>query len=202
MSSPRVISTRSLLTTPIWSAEEAELEFADGTVHKREVVRHPGAVGVVAWDRGKVLLIEQYRYAPDARMWELPAGLLDVAGEPASKAAARELAEEASLAAETWRVLVDLHTTPGMSDEAARIFLATDILPAARPAGFTLAAEEADITLKWTPVEQAVDRVMSGAITNPLAVMGILAVAHAERDGFDRLRPADAPWPWRPAHSG
>ena len=90
----------------------------------RDIVSHPGAVGVVAYDGdGRILLLLQYRHAVGQRLWELPAGLLDVAGEAASTAAKRELAEEAGLAADRWETLVDTYTSPGMSNEAIRIFL-------------------------------------------------------------------------------
>ena len=74
----------------------------------REVVVHPGAVGVVAYDeQGRIMMVHQYRHPVGERLWELPAGLLDGPGEPASAAAKRELAEEAGLAATQWDTLVD-----------------------------------------------------------------------------------------------
>src|SRR4051794_19341062 len=96
----------------------------DGSQAFREIVDHPGAVGVLALDsQERVVLVNQYRHAVGRRLDELPAGLLDIAGEPALVAAQRELAEEAGLAAGQWDVLLDLHTSPGFSAEAIRIFL-------------------------------------------------------------------------------
>ena len=74
-----------------------------------------------------MLLIEQYRHPLGRRLWELPAGLMDVDGEPAQTAAARELFEETGFAAEYWSVLVDVATSPGFTEETVRIFLATDL---------------------------------------------------------------------------
>lgn len=167
----------------------------------RDVIAHPGAVGVVAYDdQGRILLLLQYRHAVAGRLWELPAGLLDVSGEPASTAAKRELSEEAGLAAGRWDVLVDTYTSPGMSDEAIRVFLARDIRDSVD--SFERVDEEAELVLEWVPLADAVVRVAQGEITNAMAVAGILAAALAEQTGFSRLRSSDAPWPARPAHAG
>ena len=85
---------------------------------EREYLQHPGAVGIIALDDAdRVALVRQYRHAVRHRLIEPPAGLLDVDGEDPLLAAQRELAEEVGLAAETWHVLVDLFTTPGMLAE-------------------------------------------------------------------------------------
>ncbi|MDX6216314.1 MAG: 8-oxo-dGDP phosphatase, partial [Frankiales bacterium] len=98
-----------------------------GTTSQRDVVLHPGAVGIVALRADEVLLVNQYRHPVGRRLDELPAGLLDVPGEPGLEAAKRELVEEAGLAASSWHVLVDVLTSPGMTDESIRIFLARDV---------------------------------------------------------------------------
>src|SRR5205823_14189584 len=100
----------------------------DGRVAVREVVEHMGAVAVVALDDdGRVVLIRQYRHPTREFLVELPAGLLDVSGEPAVETARRELFEEAALRAATWHTLVDLRSSPGMTDEAVRVYLARDL---------------------------------------------------------------------------
>src|SRR5579875_2594959 len=99
-----------------------------GKTVTREVVEHYGAVAVVALDdEGNIPLVYQYRHPFGRRLWELPAGLLDVDGESPHLTAARELREEAGLQAETWHVLVDLDSTPGFSDESVRVYLATGL---------------------------------------------------------------------------
>jgi ADP-ribose pyrophosphatase len=167
----------------------------------RDVVVHPGAVGVVAIDdQSRVLLLHQYRHPVRQRLWELPAGLLDVQGEPASTAAARELAEEAGIAASRWDTLVDTFTSPGMTNEAIRVFLARDLRVLDEQ--HERVDEEAELEPHWVALDEAVARVMSGEITNAMAVAGLLAAALAERDGFATLRPAGAVWAARPAHAG
>ncbi|MCU1690337.1 MAG: hydrolase [Pseudonocardiales bacterium] len=175
-----------------------EVRMSDGSVAARDIIEHPGAVAVAALDEhDRIVLVRQYRHPVGAFLDELPAGLLDVDGEPALEAAKRELAEEAGLAAAVWHTLVDVHTTPGGSDEAVRVYLARALMPAAA-AGFVLEDEELQITVSRVPLAEAAQRVLSGEITNSLAVAGILAAARVAGAGEAALRPADAAWPARP----
>ena len=108
-----------------------DITAPDGATLQREYLRHPGAVGIIALDAaGRVALVRQYRHAVRHRLLEPPAGLLDVDGEAYVLAAQRELAEEVGLAADTWHVLVDLFTTPGIVAESLRVYLARDLRPA------------------------------------------------------------------------
>jgi ADP-ribose pyrophosphatase len=174
-----------------------DVRMSDGQVVQREVVAHPGAVAIVALDEeGKVVLINQYRPAVKARFDELPAGLLDVDGESALTAAQRELAEETGLAAEEWNVLVDLHSSPGMTDEAVRIYLARGL--SVVDSDFEAEHEEITLSVFREPLSEAVRRVLAGGVTNASAVAGILAAVHGRATGWRDLRPADAPWPARP----
>jgi 8-oxo-dGDP phosphatase len=166
-----------------------------GALATRDVVVHPGAVGIIALDNaGQVLLLQQYRHAVSRLLWEPPAGLLDEPGEDPLEAAKRELYEEAHLQAQRWQVLLDVFTSPGMSDEAVRIYLARDISPADAPR-FVGADEEAHMPTVWLPLDAAVRAAQRGDLHNPLAVMGVLAASAAAREAFAGLRPADAPWP-------
>ncbi|HKC30077.1 MAG TPA: NUDIX hydrolase [Jatrophihabitans sp.] len=169
----------------------------DGSVVEREVVTHPGAVAIVALDDdGRIVLVNQYRAAVRAQLDELPAGLLDVDGESALQAAQRELAEEAGLVADEWNVLLDLYPSPGMSNEAVRVFLARGL--AASDTDFKAEHEESTMTVTREPLAEAVRRVMAGSITNGSTVAGILAAVHGRATGWRDLRPADAGWPARP----
>lgn len=164
----------------------------DTEVAEREVVTHPGAVGVLALDEaGRVLLIRQYRHPVGHLLWEAPAGLRDVDGEPLHATAQRELLEEAGYRAATWHVLVDVFTSPGMTDERMRIFLARDLTET--PTDFQPIHEEADMPVAWVPLDEAVAKVLAGHIHNPTAAMGILAAYAARARGFRDLRAPDAP---------
>ncbi len=194
MSAPhdhRVEDSQTVFEGRIISVRKDIVTMPGATTSQRDYVVHPGAVGAVVLEDGRVLLVNQYRHPVRRRLDELPAGLLDVPGEPALQAAQRELVEEAGLAADTWHVLVDTLTSPGMSDEAIRIFLARDVRVVDRE---VQQHEEADMTSQWVPLEQAVRAVLGGEIENAMAVVGILAADRAQRDGFAGLRPADAPW--------
>ncbi|MFJ2029519.1 NUDIX domain-containing protein [Streptosporangium sp. NPDC087985] len=163
-------------------------------VVNRDYVIHPGSVAVVALDdQDRVLMIRQYRHPVRHLLWELPAGLRDVEGEPLHVGAARELAEEAGYRAETWHTLIDAFISPGMSNERSRIFLARDLSPIPEEElDFVHQHEEIDMPVVWIPLSDAVRRALAGMIHNSQAVAGILAAYAASADGFASLRPADA----------
>lgn len=172
------------------------VEMADG-IAVRDVVVHPGAVGIVALDDDeRVLLVQQYRHPVQHRLWEPPAGLLDVAGEDPLAAAQRELFEEAHVTAGRWDVLLDAFTSPGMTTESVRVYLARDVAAAAGPK-HEGRHEEAAMPVRWVPLDDAAEAVLGGRLHNPMAVMGLLAAARARDGGFTALRPADSPWPAR-----
>jgi 8-oxo-dGDP phosphatase len=175
------------------------VRMPDGSVSARDVVVHPGAVAVVALDdEERVVLVSQWRQPVGALIEELPAGLLDVDGEPALAGARRELYEEAALTAARWHVLVDLHTSPGMTDEAIRIYLARGLADVPAADRFVPEHEEVTMTLRRMPLDDAVAACLAGEITNSAAVAGILATALARAGGWTALRSADEQWPARP----
>ncbi|MFI4985314.1 MAG: NUDIX domain-containing protein [Solirubrobacterales bacterium] len=101
---------------------------ADGEVVTREIVRHRGAVGIVAHDRERVWLVRQPREAVDEpALLEIPAGRLDVEGEEPADAARRELAEEIGRGARSWEPIVTYYSGAGFTDERVHLFLATDL---------------------------------------------------------------------------
>jgi len=159
--------------------------FAGQSV-ERDVVRHPGAVGVVALrqrhDGLEVLLVRQYRHPMGEYMWELPAGLRDVPGEDSAECARRELREEAGYEAGELMPLLDCATTPGGSDEVISLFLAWE--PTPLPARLATAeAEEQDMVSQWFPLGSVVEAVSSGRLRNMAAQVGALAAALWAREG-------------------
>jgi 8-oxo-dGDP phosphatase len=192
------VASETIYVGKIFALRADEVRMPGGNTARREVVEHYGAVAVLAMDDDRnVILVYQYRHPFGRRLWELPAGLLDLGGEPPHITAARELKEEAGLAATTWHTLVDLDSAPGFSDESVRVYLATGLTDVGRPEAHD---EEADLTLRWFPLAEAVQMVMSGEIANSIAVGGILA-AHTVTD-VTSLRPVDAPWTDRPTAFG
>lgn len=183
----------------IFSLVRDTVAMPDGHCAVREVVVHPGAAVVVALDEDdRVVLIRQYRHPVRAYLWELPAGLLDVDGEPAHVGAARELAEETALTATTWHTLLDLRSSPGFSDEAMRVFLARGLAEVPVAERYVGQHEEADMTVERVPLDDAVTRALAGGIENAAAAAGILAAWTARARGWTDLRPADAPWRAKP----
>lgn len=192
-----VVGSETVFKGRVLTVRVDDVRMSDGSVAKREVVAHPGAVGVVALDgAGKIVLVNQYRPPIGARLDELPAGLLDVPGESALACAKRELFEEAGLAADEWNVLLDLHTSPGMTNEAVRLFLARGLSEVT--GDFQAEHEELDLQVTREPLAEAVRRALAGGVTNAIAVAGILAAVHGRATGWRDLRPADARWPARP----
>jgi 8-oxo-dGTP pyrophosphatase MutT (NUDIX family) len=175
-----------------------EIRTPDGQLIKREYVKHPGAVAVIALDdQERVALVRQYRHPVRHRLIEPPAGLLDVQGENYLVGVQRELAEEVDLAAGRWDVLVDLFSTPGILGESIRIYLARDLSVAVAPDGFTREGEEADMDTVWAPLSDLVEAVLAGKLHSPSLVSGVLAAEASRQRGWASLRPADSPWPAR-----
>lgn len=191
----RTVDSETIYTGKIFSLRADEVAMPGGTTARREVVEHFGAVAIAALDDdGRVAMVYQYRHPVGRRLWELPAGLLDIGGEAPHLTAARELEEEIGFAATEWQVLVDLVSTPGFSDESVRVYLAKGVSEIGRPEAHD---EEADMVVRWYPLDEAVAMVFSGDVVNSLAVAGILA-AQAVVKGDAQPRPVDAPWIDRP----
>jgi 8-oxo-dGTP pyrophosphatase MutT (NUDIX family) len=195
----KVVDRRLIHEGRIWNVARETFEYNDSSI-TRELIEHPGAVAVLALDEdGRMLLIRQYRHPIRARGWEIPAGLLDQHGEPPLLAAQRELAEEADLKAETWNVLADFVNSPGGSDETIRVYLARGV--SAVPA-FERHDEEADIEVRWVPLEDVVDAVLARRVQSPSLVIGTLAAEASRARGWSTLAPADEPWLRHPRAGG
>ncbi len=190
-----VVSTAEPFRGRLVTVRTDKVRMPDNQLAEREVVTHPGAVAVLALDDAeRVLMIRQYRHPVGRLLWEIPAGLRDVDGEPSWVTAPRELAEEAGYRARDWRVLADYFSSPGYSTERLRVFLARDLelIPEAER-HFVPEAEEASLLVGWLPLDEAVGEVFAGDLHNGVAALGILAAYAARSQGYDRLRPADSP---------
>jgi 8-oxo-dGDP phosphatase len=190
-----VVSSAELLRGRMVTVRTDKVRFPDNQLAEREVVVHQGAVAVLTLDdAGRLLMIRQYRHPVAHLLWEIPAGLRDVAGESPWATAQRELAEEAGYRAGDWRLLADYYSSPGFSTERLRIFLARDPEPIPEAErDFVPEHEEAQLLLSWVPLDDAVRKVFAGDLHNGPAALAIMAAYAARSQGFDRLRPADAP---------
>jgi len=175
-SDPLIVSSERVYEGKVWNIRSEVFDY-DGREITREFVDHTGAVAVLATDAdGRVLLIQQYRHPIRSRDWEIPAGLLDVAGEDPLAAAKRELAEEVDLVATDWTPLSEIYTSPGGSNELIRIYRARGLSASTEP--FTRSEEEADIVKRWVPLDEAVAAVLDGRMKNSILSIAVLA-AHA-----------------------
>ena len=192
-----VNSSELLVDAPILAVRRDSVTMPGGTSAGREIVEHFGAVAVVAVDEHeRIALVEQYRHSVGRRLWELPAGLLDFAGEDELVTAQRELVEEAGLEAQNWSLLLDLVTSPGFAEESVRVFLATGLREVERPAAED---EEADMRFTWLHIEEARNAVMTGRIVNSIAIAGILAASEVIA-GRSEARSVNTPFDLRPTH--
>ncbi|GAA2958270.1 NUDIX hydrolase [Microbacterium schleiferi] len=174
-----VVSSTLVHEGRVWDVRSDTVSYGGAEI-VREYVDHPGAAAVVAIDdEGRMLLIQQYRHPIRHRDWEVPAGLLDVAGEPPMATAQRELAEEADLVAASWQPLVSIFTTPGGNDEVVHLFLARGL--SAAPQVHEREDEEADIRLEWVPIDEVITGVLEGSLRNGILAVGVLAAAEVLR---------------------
>jgi len=190
-----VSESRTVFEGMVWDVVQERVDLGAAGEVTRQFVRHPGAVAVVALDDDeRVCLIQQYRHPVRTLEWEVPAGLLDVEGEPPWVAAARELHEEADLRAGRWDVLADYFSSPGGLDEALRVYLARDCAEVPEVQRHVRDGEEHGMPVRWVPLDEAESAVLAGRLHNPSAVVGVLAACAARRRGWSTLRPVDAPW--------
>jgi ADP-ribose pyrophosphatase len=191
-----VRGTTTIYQGAIAALRSDQVEMPGGRIATREILEHFGAVAIAALDaEDRLAMIEQYRHPVRRRLYEMPAGLLDLDGEDPAVTAARELVEEAGLTADDWSVLVDLVPSPGITDESVRVYLARGLTEVERPEPGD--DEEADLRISWLPLADALRGVFTGEIVNGATVAAVLAV-HAVRTGAAEPRPLDTPWIDRP----
>lgn len=186
-----VVSSEQVFSGRVIRVRVDQVRMPGGRTGRRDIVEHPGAVGVVVLDAdGRVLLIRQYRHSVGEVLWEIPAGLRDIAGESLADNARRELLEEAGVHARRWDVLCDALTSPGMTDETVRVFLAREPAVVSADERPELHEEELDLDPTWVDLDQACDWVLDGTIRNALCALGVLSAARARDAGFVGLHPA------------
>lgn len=189
-----VESSQERYRGPVFGLATDRVEMPDGpdggtVVAARDYLVHPGAAAVLALDeQGRVLLQRQYRHAVRHKLWELPAGMLDVQGEPPVATARRELVEEAGLRARIWHELPSILPSPGVTDEVVHLFLARGLSEVPEEENrFVRRHEEADLVAARVPLEEAVGLVLQGRVRNGITMVGILAARTAAQDGFADL---------------
>ncbi len=156
-------------TGRIFNVNRLQVELPDGRRALRDVVRHPGAVAIVALtEEGRICLVRQYRTALGRVTVEIPAGKLS-AGEDPLECANRELLEETGMVAEKMAFLTTIASSDGFCDELIHIYMAT---------GLTFAKSSPDddefINVDLVEVGELVDAVLDGRIEDAKTVVGAL----------------------------
>jgi 8-oxo-dGTP pyrophosphatase MutT (NUDIX family) len=193
-----VLSSEVSFAGRVWDVVSERVDLGDGGVVTRDFVDHTGAVAVLAIDDAeRVVLVQQYRHPVGAFEWELPAGLLDVDGEPAHLTAARELREEADLTAGEWHLLLDHYASPGGSNEGLRVFLARDLHDVPEDDRHARDAEELGMPVRRVPLDELAEAVLAGDVHNGTLMISVLAAARLRERGWAGLRSVDEPWPTR-----
>ena len=164
------LSREDIYDGAIIKVEKWQVALPDGRTAVREIVKHKGAAAIVPVDdKGYVTLVRQHRVAIDEFTWEIPAGKLDDAAEDPFDCARRELEEETGLRAEHWQKLNHVVTTPGFCTEKIALYLATGL-------SRHEAHPDADefLNLMSIPLQEAVNYVMTGEITDAKTCLGLL----------------------------
>jgi len=173
------IGERQVHQGHVWRVVVAEFEAPDGHRFERDIVRSPGAVGIVpllfdAEGSASIVFLRQYRPPYERALIEIPAGMRDVAGEPTETTARRELGEEAGLEATRLDLLVELYPSPGLTDSVTTIYLASGCTPTERS---LQGPEEEHSDVLHVPLDEAVAMIERGEISDAKTVAGVLLTA-------------------------
>jgi len=143
------------------------IQREDGHLTTREIVEHPGAVAILAWDGERLAMVRQWRHATGQDLLEIPAGTLEPA-EPPAETARRELAEEVALQAAHWVEGPRFYTAPGFCDELMHLFLATELSESRGESD-----EDEMLEPSWMTLPDALDAIDGGGIMDAKTIAGI-----------------------------
>ena len=165
-----ILSQETAWSGKIFDVECLEVKLPNGRVSRRDVVRHHGAVAIVALtESGKIALVRQYRTALDRVTVEIPAGKLEP-GEDPLDCAKRELKEETGFVPGRIAYLTTIASSCGFSDELIHLYLATQLsFEGANP------EEDEFLNVDLVDVQELVDAVLDGKIEDAKTVVGALA---------------------------
>lgn len=165
----KTVSSKTVFSGKIVKLNVDEVAMPGGKVATRELVEHPGGVGIVAvTDEDEIIMVRQYRKAIDAAIYEIPAGKLDP-GEAHRDCGLRELGEETGMTAETFEYMGFIYPSPGFTNEVTHVYLAQGL-----SRGQAHPDEDEFLEIEKIPFEKAYDMVMAGEINDAKSVFGIL----------------------------
>jgi len=164
----RTLRTSRAFEGRLISVRVDEVERPDGRQATREIVEHPGAVAILAWDGTRLAMVRQWRHAAGDVLLEIPAGTMEEQEEPLATAR-RELAEEMGVAADSWVRGPAFYTAPGFCTERLTLFLATDLHEVE-----TQAPDDEQVERAWLPLRDALDAITDGRVADAKSIAGIL----------------------------
>jgi ADP-ribose pyrophosphatase len=180
----RVLKKRVVFRGPVFYVTSERIKEPTGVEVRRDIIRHPGSVVVMVLDDSgrepRVLLARQYRYAADARVWELPAGRVDP-GERELDGAKRELMEETGYSARRWKLAMRFFVSPGFLDETMAVYVARGLVR-----GKAQPEEDEVIAKRFFPLSAAVRMVLTGKIRDAKTIAGVLWLAQTQSQAAKR----------------
>lgn len=167
----KTVSSEKVFEGKVIKLRVDKVAMPDDSLATREVVEHPGGVGIVAVnEREEIFLVRQFRKPLDKVIYEIPAGKLD-SGEPHRECGIRELSEETGMKAENFEYLGYIYPSPGFVDEVTHVYYATGLTQ-----GETHPDDDEYLDVECMPLERAYKMVMNNEINDAKSVFGILKV--------------------------
>jgi ADP-ribose pyrophosphatase len=163
----RTVQSRIAYAGRLLTMRVDDVVLADGRPATREIIEHPGAVGILAWDGERLAAVRQWRQAAGRETLEIPAGTRDPGEEP-RRTAERELAEECGVRAETWEQGPGFWTAPGFCTEFLTLWLATDL-----SATDATGPDDEALEREWLTLDEALAAVAAGEINDAKSLVGI-----------------------------
>jgi len=165
----KITSSKEVYSCKVFRVMEEEASDGKGWKIGRSVIRHSGSAVMMAVDeKGRVLLVRQYRLPAAGYLWELPAGKLD-AGETPLQAAKRELIEETGLRAKKWKKLASFFPSPGYGSEKMTVYLATELTQ-----GEPHPMDDEQIETKWFTKKELTEMIRTNRIVDAKTMIGFL----------------------------
>lgn len=166
-----LVHEKSIFSGYVIEVTVATFRAPDGSTFERDLVHHPGAVGIIPLIDDDIVLVKQFRPPLGIELLEIPAGLRDIPGEEPALTANRELIEEIGMEAGSLTHVMSTHNAVGFSDECIELFLATDLRPVQRE--FTDSPEEQAMQIVRLGLREAAEMIQAGDITDTKTIIGI-----------------------------
>lgn len=175
----KTVSTENIFKGKIIDVKLHRVLMPDGEIAEREIVGHPGGVGIVAvTEDNKIILVKQYRKPLEKAIYEIPAGKLDP-NEPVEVCGKRELMEETGATAKCFEYLGYMYPSPGFTDEVTHIYLATGL-----SFGEANPDEDEFLDIEFFDIDEVKEMIMNNEICDGKTVMGFFKMMERLKGGI------------------